>query len=146
MCEYCKNDGVDVNYLMMILSENDCGATLRINKHDLDLFIMDKDMKYKTKSRQINYCPMCGRKLSSTVDHDYINHPAHYTTGRYEVIDVIEDWDLNYNLGNALKYIGRAEHKGTTEDDLKKAIWYLQRDVDNRMQEKQPDLFENLPF
>ena len=56
-----------------------------------------------------------------------IDHPAHYNHGKIEVIDVIEDWGLGFHLGNAVKYIGRAGHKGDTAEDIKKAIWYLER-------------------
>lgn len=56
-----------------------------------------------------------------------INHPAHYTQGTIEVIEVIEDWKLPYHLGNAVKYIGRAGHKDNEVEDIKKAIWYLER-------------------
>ena len=59
-----------------------------------------------------------------------INNPPHYTQGKYEVIDVIEDWELNYRLGNAVKYIARCEHKGNKKQDLEKAIWYLRREID----------------
>ena len=58
---------------------------------------------------------------------DNVNHPAHYTAGKFEVIDVIEDWKLGFHLGNAVKYIARAEHKGSPIEDLKKARWYLDR-------------------
>lgn len=60
---------------------------------------------------------------------EMVNHPSHYNKGKYEVIDVIEDWELNFNLGNAVKYIARAEHKGKKEEDIKKAIWYLEREL-----------------
>ena len=59
-----------------------------------------------------------------------VNHPKHYNAGKFEVIDVIEDWNLNFNLGNAVKYIGRAEHKGNKAEDLKKAAWYIQREIE----------------
>lgn len=59
-----------------------------------------------------------------------VNHPAHYNTGKYEVIDVIEDWQLNFNLGNAVKYIARADHKGNKIEDLRKAAWYIQREIE----------------
>lgn len=62
--------------------------------------------------------------------NDVINHPAHYIEGRkYEPIAVIEDWNLSYHLGNALKYISRAgrKDKSAFKQDLEKAIWYLQR-------------------
>jgi hypothetical protein len=59
---------------------------------------------------------------------DEIN-PAHYRTGKIEVIDFIEDQKLNYHLGNVVKYICRADHKGSRETDLKKAQWYLARAI-----------------
>lgn len=61
---------------------------------------------------------------------DQINSPSHYTQGNIEVIEVIEDWKLNYNLGNAIKYIGRCEHKGNKKQDLEKAIWYIKREIE----------------
>jgi len=61
---------------------------------------------------------------------DSINSPKHYTAGKYEVIDVIEDWDLNFRLANTIKYIARHKHKGKPLEDLKKALWYLQREID----------------
>ena len=60
-----------------------------------------------------------------------INHPSHYNKGEFEVIDVIEDWGLDFNLGNAIKYIARADHKGNKIEDLKKAAWYLDRAIVN---------------
>lgn len=59
-----------------------------------------------------------------------INHPSHYTQGEYEVIDVIEDWNLGFHLGNAIKYIARANHKGSRKQDLRKAIWYIEREIE----------------
>ena len=61
-----------------------------------------------------------------------VNHPAHYNTGKVEVIVAIEDWRLGFNLGNAVKYIARTEHKGKAVEDLKKAAWYLAREIRNR--------------
>ena len=66
--------------------------------------------------------------MESTV----INHPLHYggdTT--YEAIKVIEAWGLNFNLGNAAKYISRAGRKPGSEylHDLRKAAWYLNREI-----------------
>ena len=55
-----------------------------------------------------------------------VNHPTHYAAGRkYEPIDVIEDWDLGFSLGNVVKYISRAGRKNDTLEDLKKAQFYL---------------------
>jgi hypothetical protein len=60
---------------------------------------------------------------------DPVNHPAHYKTGGIETIDFIEAKGFNYNMGNAVKYISRAEHKGNKQQDLEKAIWYLNREL-----------------
>lgn len=60
---------------------------------------------------------------------DPVNHPAHYTFGKIEVIDAIEDWSLGFHEGNAVKYITRAKHKGNERQDLEKAIVYLTRRV-----------------
>jgi hypothetical protein len=61
-----------------------------------------------------------------------INHPAHYGgDGTYETIKVVEAWKLDFNLGNAIKYISRAEHKGKNVEDLEKAKWYIERAIRN---------------
>jgi hypothetical protein len=62
---------------------------------------------------------------------DPVNHPAHYKVGGIETIDFIEAKRLNYNMGNAVKYITRADHKGNRKQDLEKAIWYLKRELDH---------------
>ena len=58
---------------------------------------------------------------------DPVNHPAHYCLGGVEVIDAIEAWELPYHLGNVVKYVARAKHKGDELTDLRKARWYLDR-------------------
>lgn len=58
-----------------------------------------------------------------------VNHPAHYTSGGMEAIDVIESFDLGFSLGNAVKYILRAGRKGDRLEDLKKARWYIEREI-----------------
>ena len=63
--------------------------------------------------------------------------PKHYTRGSIEVWDFIRDQDLNYHLGNAIKYICRAGHKSpwTKAEDLKKAIYYLENELQHTLQE-----------
>ena len=60
-----------------------------------------------------------------------VNHPSHYNKGKYEVIDVIDDWNLDFSLGNAIKYIARCNYKENKIEDLKKAVWYIQHEIDN---------------
>lgn len=63
---------------------------------------------------------------------DDINHPSHYTQGDIEVIDYIEDKKLGYRLGNVVKYVSRAGYKDDAIKDLKKARWYLNREIAKR--------------
>lgn len=69
------------------------------------------------------------KKAEKPIVFHKINHPAHYNAGEIEVIDAIEDWNLGYALGSAVKYIARAPHKGTQLQDLKKAGWYIEREI-----------------
>ena len=61
---------------------------------------------------------------------DPVNHPAHYKVGGIETIDFIEAKQLNYHLGNVVKYIARADNKGNRKEDLLKAQWYLGREIE----------------
>lgn len=109
--------------------------------------------KEKAQGRWPKYCPECPPKYSKvpkkevaveqTIEEqvvelpkkeDVINHPSHYTRGKIEVIDFIEDQQLPYHLGNVIKYIARAGHKGDKLEDLKKARWYLDRYINGVMQ------------
>jgi uncharacterized protein DUF3310 len=58
-----------------------------------------------------------------------VEHPAHYNMGKYEVLDVILDWRLDYLLGNVIKYVARSRHKGSELTDLCKAREYLNRKI-----------------
>ncbi len=65
---------------------------------------------------------------------EQVNHPTHYRQGKHEAIDVIQDWDLNFSLGNVLKYICRAGIKDNSKtlEDLKKAQFYLNAEIKHR--------------
>ena len=69
--------------------------------------------------------------------HDPVNHPSHYTDGQIEVIDFIDDKQLSYCLGNAVKYISRAGKKdpAKTIEDWQKAVWYLNHEIEKRKRE-----------
>ena len=62
---------------------------------------------------------------------DAVNNPAHYKVGGIETIDFIEAKKLNYNIGNVVKYLTRADHKGNKLEDLRKAQWYLTREINS---------------
>ena len=64
---------------------------------------------------------------------EMVNHPSHYQSkSGIEVIDVIEAFDLGFNLGNVVKYILRCGKKDSDIQELKKAKWYLEREISNR--------------
>lgn len=117
--------------------------------------------KEKAQGRWPKYCPECLPKYSKVpkkkevdvtlanmvantleepevkvveLKEDVINHPSHYTRGKIEVIDFIEDQQLPYHLGNVIKYVARAGYKGDKLEDLKKARWYLDRYINEVMQ------------
>lgn len=62
---------------------------------------------------------------------DAIN-PAHYNKFKHKPIDIIEEYGLGFCLGNTVKYILRHEHKGAAIEDLQKARWYLDREIQRR--------------
>ena len=69
------------------------------------------------------------KDIVTTHHTDMVNEPPHYKTGGVETIDFIEAKKLDYNLGNVVKYITRADHKGDRHEDLCKARWYLNRAI-----------------
>ena len=69
-------------------------------------------------------------------DVDMVNHPPHYTQGKIEVIDFIDDKQLGFYEGQVIKYVSRAKLKGNELQDLKKAQWYLNRLISNMEGEK----------
>lgn len=73
------------------------------------------------------------KKAGSMRHHDRVNHPKHYTAhpSGVECITVVEHF--NFNLGNAIKYIWRADNKSDPVEDLKKAAWYINREIHRRI-------------
>jgi hypothetical protein len=59
-----------------------------------------------------------------------VDHPDHYNKG-IEVIDFIDSWDMDFNTGNAIKYLSRHKYKDKPLEDLQKAKWYIDRLIDN---------------
>ena len=76
--------------------------------------------------------------------NDNVNHPSHYTDGKIEVIDFIEDKNLNFHRGNAVKYIARAGKKNPEKEveDLEKAVWYINREIKRLKPEPEKDEVE----
>lgn len=74
----------------------------------------------------------------SIVMDDPVSHPAHYTDGKIETIDFIDDKNLDFCLGNAVKYISRAGKKDPNKkiEDLMKAAWYINHEIIKLRQEE----------
>jgi len=63
------------------------------------------------------------------IGEDPVNNPGHYTQARVECIEVIEDLGLGYHLATAMKYLWRANFKGDRKEDLEKAKWFIEREL-----------------
>lgn len=72
----------------------------------------------------------------STRRKEIVNHPAHYNAhpSNVECIDIVEHH--NFNIGNAIKYLWRVDEKGQADDDLRKAVWYIEREIKRRIKER----------
>lgn len=81
------------------------------------------------------YCKgaMAIQKLMEEKKKENVNHPKHYTVKGIEPIEYIESHDFNFNLGNVIKYVSRADYKGSEIEDLKKAKWYLEKEIETKI-------------
>ena len=85
------------------------------------------------RSRLIQEVFQAKKALEVISPPDMVNHPPHYKAGGIETIDFIEAKDLNYRLGNVVKYVSRAGKKSSDPvQDLEKALFYLKREIDAR--------------
>ena len=94
-------------------------------------FILNVDVITNDKDEcQCLYFKMREPKLMFEIEEkEMVDHPSHYNMG-IEAIDYIESHNMNFNTGNVIKYVTRAGYKNDQLEDLKKAMWYLQREID----------------
>lgn len=104
-----------------------CTPPKRKRKKVIDLTIAGSPLRQKIRLASSADFPITDK--TEFIMPDPVNHPSHYVTGGIETIDFIEAKQLNYNLGNVVKYITRADHKGNRLQDLQKAKWYLEREI-----------------
>ena len=112
-CGTCLNSYLDVDTMRIV-----CDKDVVCNGEYYDPIAEKEMIEYPS---HFDEAKISGKEM--------INHPSHYNMVKYEAIDVIEDWQLNFNLGNTVKYISRAGHKDDIVQDLKKALWYLEREI-----------------
>ena len=88
-----------------------------------------KPVNIDTVHKKANWKNVVTITTDTPLKSDMVNAPPHYRMGGIETIDFIEAKKLSYNLGNVVKYITRAKHKGDFMQDLEKAQWYLSREI-----------------
>jgi hypothetical protein len=128
--------GIDIKYLYVIKNKLKTTGRLPTNPAvPLTTFTTDKSFKalleevrIKPTDKVMQYAKLPPTLLPAP---DLVNQPPHYTAGGIETIDFIEAKKLNYNLGNVIKYLTRADHKGNKLEDLRKAQWYLTREINS---------------
>jgi DNA-binding CsgD family transcriptional regulator len=116
--------GLSKAYVYVLMSE--ARKKLNLNKQRRGKWKQKERMQSATRDEKI---VNPGVYETVAVIPDAVNHPAHYKVGGIETIDFIEAKQLNYNLGNVVKYLTRADHKGNALEDLNKARWYLNREI-----------------
>jgi len=101
---------------------------------DLNKGKLKKAKKTSKPSRIIETARITKAELDALLPKpDLVNKPPHYRAGGIETIDFIEAKDLNYRLGNVVKYVSRAGKKASDPiEDLEKAAWYLNREINAR--------------
>lgn len=94
---------------------------------------MEMNLQRRPRGRPRKHAVRLDSSILKSLKPETVNHPAHYggADNPYEAIKVIEAWELGFNLGNAVKYIARAGKKGDRHEDLAKALWYLNREIQN---------------
>jgi hypothetical protein len=128
--------GIDIKYLYVI--KNKLKTTGRLPTIPaVPLTTITTDESFKALLEQVRIKPInkirmeAPERMTVSATPDLVNQPPHYTTGGIETIDFIEAKKLNYNLGNVIKYLTRADHKGNKLEDLRKAQWYLTREINS---------------
>lgn len=134
-------------YESLSKSEVPCYECKHIYEHGTMAYLYAKDYfkpkeekgcnkcKYEHDSAIDEPCVDCSKSTShfepkeKTDEIDMVNHPPHYVGHGIEPIDFIESHNLNFNLGNVIKYVSRSPHKGTELQDLEKAKFYLEREI-----------------
>ena len=129
--EVAKATGVGVSYVYTVMSK----AKQKAEVSDLAFQLTQGRSKMRgrppmrMRTVAIGLSDFSVKDRMKQVAKDNVNHPEHYKTGGIETIDFIEAKSLGYHLGNVVKYVTRADHKGNRLEDLKKAQWYLNRAI-----------------
>jgi len=90
-----------------------------------------EEMLKMAGAQYVNPNPKTEYNVGVDGKEDMVNHPTHYggKDNPFEVIKIIDHYNLPFSLANTLKYILRSDKKGNKLEDLKKAAWYLQHEI-----------------
>lgn len=127
---------IDIKYLYVIKNKLKTTGRLPITPA-VPLTTLTTDKSFKALLEEVRIKPInkirmeAPERMTVSATPDLVNQPPHYTAGGIETIDFIEAKKLNYNLGNVIKYLTRADHKGNKLEDLRKAQWYLTREINS---------------
>lgn len=125
--EIAEELGTSTSYVYVVRSE--------VKKSDPEVKSKTKDKPISSYERLLKDSLAQARlerpriRMQASPSADMVNHPPHYTAGGIETIDFIEAKQLGYNLGNVVKYVSRSTLKGDQLENLKKAQWYLNREI-----------------
>jgi len=134
--EVASATGIDIKHLYVIKNKLKATGRLPITPA-VPLTTLTTDKSFKALLEEVRIKPInkirmeAPERMIVSATPDLVNQPPHYTAGGIETIDFIEAKKLNYNLGNVIKYLTRADHKGNKLEDLRKAQWYLTREINS---------------
>lgn len=121
--------------VLELIKENDNMNTKieeenKVNELDLKDSEIPKEVEENIEAEEVEH--------GEEIVNDSVNHPSHYTDGKIEVMDFIEDKQLNFARGNVIKYVSRAGKKDPNKEleDLNKAMWYLKREIERLEKEE----------
>ena len=134
-CKHCK-------YELLKVSEEPCASCRwSVSSVSEEYYQKNSCFEPKEEKEHSSNCTISSKECNKTVTNgnygfeknsnneiDMVNHPPHYQHG-IEPIEFIESHNLNFNLGSAVKYIARAPYKGKELEDLKKAKWFIEREI-----------------
>ena len=129
--EISKKLNITKSYVYLVMSKSRSEAKVALAKKEFPKSEIADFVFAMTRGRKPQRMKTIANYTSDKPFKDLVNQPEHYKVGGIETIDFIEAKQLSYHLGNVVKYITRADHKGNHLEDLKKAQWYLNRAVSN---------------
>lgn len=134
--EVASATGIDIKHLYVIKNKLKTSGRLPTTPV-VPLTTLTTDKSFKALLEEVRIKPTnkirmeAPERMTVSATPDLVNQPLHYMTGGIETIDFIEAKKLNYNLGNVVKYLTRADYKGNKLEDLRKAQWYLTREINS---------------